>query len=1147
MRDRFGVLFLCLALSLPLWGQKFTGTISGVVTDKSGAVVPNASVLIVNNGTDDVRNVTANAAGEYVVVELNPGTYTVTVKQSGFKQFVAKDVVLNVSSSTVVNAQLEVGNISEQVQVEANQVEVETATGAIGDVIEGNEVTQLPLNGRSFTQLTQLMPGVSQAANFDTKNKGLQAGVDFSVNGNNTTGNIFMVDGVNNNDIGSNRTILVYPSIDAIQEFKVLRNSYGPEYGQAMGAIVSIVTKGGTNNFHGTAFYDGRNDLLNAADYFNNQEGIPKDVLRRNDWGYVIGGPIKKDKLFFFFSQEWNHEQRGKSRSGDVPTAAEKTGDFSAPRTDLDGNGNPCDPVPTLNGTVFTNISQVPTGGLSTGGQLYLTMFPDPNVASPVNCKNWATSLAAPIRWREENVRIDYKLGSSWSVFGRYTQDHWAQPFPSTLGFWGDDQYPSIETSWKQPGYQATIKLTKLFGGSAVNDFQVSYAANKITATRAGTNPGLNDQINNVAPPFYPFSQKLEGKDIGYPGFWGGCGADCATGDSLWTQAPWHNNEQLLIFRDDFQKTISTHSFKVGILVTNNQKNEIVNNPSTQNAFYWGAASNNTGNGAFNMLWDQVTWGGGEDQTNPFSHIRWHDIEPYFGDTWKVRRNLTVEYGFRWSFLRMPFSAVDKIANFVPSAYNPALGGDPCNGLVLPPGADFCSAAGFSPGGHADNRALKANNNHAVAPRFGIAWDPRGNGRMSVRAGAGQFFQRERLNNTLQMAANTPFSLTAGYSRAFDTPPAPGTLSASGAPSFSQDPRDILPNTWQWNVSVEQELVRNTKLELAYVGNRGIHLLGYTDANYVPANQRVNFALNNKNIVRPFGAGNWGSINQAFWGADSNYHALQALFRTRVKAIDAQFAYTFSKSLSDTDLTNSGNVEQASLLVDPQNQRLNYGPSYINRPHIFVGNIIYNVPTFTGQNAFVRTTLGGWQVSGILGYSTGTSITTYGLRAVNSNGGPGTEAAPGGLNGLGGSQDNFRPNLVPGQGCRAVHPAVKNDWLNPARYTLVGYALGQTTGDAGVGDCLGPGLANTDMGVYKNFKATERLTIQFRMDFFNLFNKAQFLGDSQGFSPLNPNLDTNATVGTNNIVQSYNPNPAYGVSNQDKGPREIQYGIKFNF
>jgi hypothetical protein len=1168
MRARLlGVLCLCLMLSVSVFAQKFTGTITGAVTDKSGAVVPNAPVSVTSNSTGEVRSVTTNQAGEYVVVELNPGNYTVTVKQSGFKEFIAKDVVLNVSSNTVVNARLEVGNINEQVTVEANQVQVETATGTVSNVVEGNEVAQLPLNGRSFTQLTQLMPGVSQAANFDTKNKGLQSGVDFSVNGNNTTGNIFMVDGVNNNDIGSNRTILVYPSIDAIQEFKTLRNSYGPEYGQAMGAIVSIVTKSGTNAFHGGFFYDGRNDVLNATDYFNNQTGIKKDVVRRNDWGYNIGGPVMKDKLFFFFSEEWNHEQRGAARSGEVPTAAEKAGDFSA------STGTACDPLPGVTDNVthlyvqgpWTNISQAPAfpgqaTPLSPAGQAYISMFPDPNVANPVNCKNWAESLTAPIRWREENVRMDYKLGNTWSLFGRYTQDHWAQPFPSTLGFWGEDPYPSIEDSWAQPGYQATVKLTKLFGSSAVNDFQISYAANRIAVTRAGTNPGLNDQINALSPTLFPTSGKLAGKDIGYPGFWGGCGTDCATGDALWTQGPWHNNEQLLILRDDFQKTISTHSFKVGILLTSNQKNEVVNNESQENAFYWGvanqgkdAAGNNTTftNGAFNMLWNNVQWGGGELQTNPFSQIRWHDIEPYFGDTWKIRRNVTLEYGFRWSFLRMPYSGPNRIANFDPGSYNPALGSDPCNGVVLPPGTNWCSAAGFSPGVHGSNRSLKAQNNHAIAPRLGLAWDPHSDGKMAIRLGVGQFFQRERLNNTLQMATNPPYSLSAGYNRYLDQPIGP--TSASGTPGFSQDPSDILPNTWQWNLTIERELVRNTKLELAYVGNRGLHLLGYTDANAIPLAQRANFALTNNGALRPFGVdptaacqvpnppsscGHWGSINRAFWGAGSNYHALQALFRTRVKSLDAQFAYTWSKSLADTDLTNSGNVEQASLLVDPTNPHLNYGPSYINRPHIFVGNVIYNAPALTSQNALVRGALGGWQLSGILGYSTGTSITTYAVRAASG--------APGGLAGTGASQDNLRPNLVPGQGCRVSNPAVKNDWLNPNRYSLIGYVVGSPTGNAGVGDCLGPGLANTDMGVYKNFKAGERLTIQFRMDFFNLFNKAQFLGDSQGFSPLNPNFDSSAGV-AGGVVTAQTINTAYGVSNKDKGPREMQYGLKFTF
>src|SRR5882672_1397065 len=331
MQSFKGLLWLfvcCLCVSLPLTAQKTTGTISGLVTDQAGAVVSGADVTATNTETGAARTAKSGASGDYAITDLPAGTYDLSVKQANFREYVSKGVQLFVSSTTTVNVTLTVGSATEQMTVEANAVQVETSTGSVGNVVEGNEVRELPLNGRSFVQLTQLMPGVSAASNFDSKNKGLMAGVDFSVNGNSTTGNIFMVDGVNNNDIGSNRTILVYPSIDAIQEFKMLRNSYGPEYGQAMGAIINIVTRGGTNTFHGGAFYFGRNDKLNAADYFNNLEGIGKDKLRRNDYGYNLGGPVVKDKLFFFWSQEWNRELRGAERHANVPTVEEKNGIF---------------------------------------------------------------------------------------------------------------------------------------------------------------------------------------------------------------------------------------------------------------------------------------------------------------------------------------------------------------------------------------------------------------------------------------------------------------------------------------------------------------------------------------------------------------------------------------------------------------------------------------------------------------------------------------------------------------------------------------------------------------------------------------------------------------------------------------------------
>lgn len=1159
------VVFCFVSVSLPLAAQKFTGTIRGVVTDPSGATVPGAEVTIVNTGTGEARTVTTNTEGEYVATQLEVGTYDITVKKGSFKEAVSKGVDLHVASTATVNVALQLGNVSEQVTVEANAVQVETSTGAVGNVVEGNQVRELPLNGRSFVQLTQLMPGVSPQSNFDSKNKGLMAGVDFSVNGNNTTGNLFLVDGVNNNDIGSNRTILVYPSIDAIQEFKILRNSYGPEYGQAMGAIINIVTKGGTNQFHGGAFYFGRNDVLNATDYFNNLNGIKKDVLRRNDWGYDLGGPVVKDKLFFFWSEEWNRELRGKARSANVPTVAEKAGDFSNLRPTPD-----CENVPQIAGSPVT---AVPAGQFSPLGQLLVQMFPDPNISNPVNCQNWAESLTAPIFWRQENLRVDYRLGKTWSVFGRYTQDHWSQPYPSTLGFWGDDKYPSIETSWIQPGYQATIKLTKLLGSTAVNDFQVSYAANRILAQRAGTNPGLNDQITALVAPtlYFPLADKHDGLKSGYPIFWGGLG-NGADSDSLWTQAPWHNNEQLYILKDDFSKVIGAHTFKVGFLASNNQKNELVNPSDGDMPDFWGVDADsgpNSSNGTFNALWNQTVWGSDESQTNPFTETRWHDYEWYFGDSWKARRNVTVEYGFRWSFLREPFAAKDRIANFQPSVYDPALGADPCNGLWQVPGTNFCQAAGFLGGVAGPNRSLKQNDNHAIAPRIGIAWDPRGDGKMAIRAGIGQFFQRERLSNYLNVATNPPFSLSVSGSRPLDSGSAPGSLSAAGTPGWSLDPSHNLPNTWQWNLTVERELYRDSKLELAYVGNRGIHVLQYTDANAVPASQRLNFSLNDDNTVRPFGVdnncgtdssgnpipgpcGHWGTINEANWTGGSNYHALQMLFRTRLKALDAQFAYTWSKSLADTDITNSGGAGQSTTLLDPSNPRLNYGPTLINRPHTFVANIVYNVPSFTGHNAFTRAVFGGWELASILDYASGPSITAYS--------GSGVDGAPGSWSGTGTGQSSNRPNRVVGQDCHNSG-GPKYQWLNPNAWTMDQYQLG-TFGSSSVGVCEGPGLANTDFSVYKNFKVTERVGLQFRLEFYNLFNKVQFRADNlnntlatTGYACTTNNVGdvnfaTRCPSGVTNLVswdRATEGDRNFGQLTGDRGPREIQYALKFTF
>jgi hypothetical protein len=1157
MRRLIGLLLaIAVCTALPLAAQKTTGTIQGVVTDQAGAVVPGADVVATNTATGATRTAKTGSAGEYAITDLDPATYEVSIKAPNFKEFVSKGNQLFVATTMTVNANLAVGSTTEQMTVEANAVQVETSNGTVGNVVEGREVRELPLNGRSFAQLTQLMPGVSPAANFDTKHKGLEAGVDFSVNGNNTTGNSFIVDGVNNNDVGSNRTILIYPSIDAIQEFKILRNSYGPEYGQAMGAVINIVTRGGTNQFHGGAFYFGRNDALNATDYFNNLNGAPKDKLRRNDWGYNIGGPILKDKLFFFWSQEWNHELRGKLRTASVPTAAEKTGDFSNLRPAA------CENAPQIGGNTVT---AVPAGQFSTTGQLLTQLFPDPNVANPVGCTNWALSLTSPIYWREENIRGDYKIGKTWSIFGRYTHDSWNQPSPSTLGYWGDDRYPSVDPNWSQPGEQATVRLTKLIGSTAVNDFQVSYAANKIQVTRGGTDPGLVAQINASYQTYFPTSGKYLGNNYGYPVFWGGLG-NGANSDNLWDMGPWHNNEDLYILKDDFSKVAGTHTFKVGFLASNNKKNELSGGTSAEAANYWGVSGNDTHNGTFNALWNQTTWGFSEPQTNPFAETRWHDYEFYVGDNWKAKRNLTFEYGLRWSFLRNPFSAKNAISSWQPSAFDPSLIGQPgitlaCDGVLTVPGTNPCATvAGLPAPGSVvgPNRSLKSNDNHMVAPRIGLAWDPKGDGKTSIRSGFGMFYQRERISNYLYIAQNSPFSLSAGGSRALSGAPDPTLITASASPSWGVDPSNKEPKTIQWNFTVERELYRDSKLELAYVGNRGINILRYKDANAVEPANRLAFALNNQNNLRPTAGANFAGINYGEWTGSSNYNALQALYRTRIKALDAQFAYTFSKSLADTDITNSGNTGNTASITDVSNPSRDYGPTTINRKHVFVSNIVYDLPALTGHSALMRYTLGGWELAGIMQYASGPSWTIFGLNG-------GATGAAGGIQGTG-YNNNQKPNQVLSD-CRS-HGGPKWQWFNPNAFTLDNYAIG-SFGNESVGACNGPGIANTDFSMYKNFKVTERVNLQFRMEFYNFFNTPQFRPDQ-----INNQLASGAQACTtgvtapicaghanNTVGYSFAGNgstiPAYGQSNfgqagssgvpGDRGPREIQYALKINF
>jgi len=1210
---------------------QYAGTIQGVVTDPAGAVVAGATVTAINVGTNEARTATTDTSGAYVFTSMPPSTYDVHVKATSFAEYIAKAVELHVSTIYQLNAQLTLAKTANEiVTVEANAVQVQTDSAALGAVIEGNQVRELPLNGRSFKQLVLLSPGVTPRDGLNNVDKGLLAGSDISVNGNPVTNNLWLVDGVNDNDLGSNRTILIFPSIDAISEFNFVRNSYGPEYGQASGGVVSIITKSGTNGFHGTVFYDGRQAAINAKNFFT-PVGQAIAPLKRNDFGFSIGGPVVKNKLFFFYSEEWNRQINASVRQSCVPTVAERGGDFTAAWAAWNGatTSVPVDQcnatLPAVPGTRGTNpgigpgtLGGVPlltiTTPLDPAGVLVEDNLPLPNLSTsgPNSGNNWFDALSSSQNWRQENARVDYDWNRKNRLSFRYTQENWSNPSPNLQAYWGDDIFPALESSWKQPSKSVMLKNVTTISSTLTNDAQLSYSNNRIYATLGGTGVTTADALGNTYSPIQlvkateaaippAFSQAKKPGGLPPDAAWGGFG-NYGSGSNLWLIAPWNNTSDLYNFRDDLAKVQGAHTMKFGVFIGYNKKHEPSEGGHDQPSFSFnsgnnGAGPGNSGNDLFDLLTQGSQYGFGENSANLFPTAVWHDYEFYVQDNWKVRRNLTVEYGFRWSFLRQPTEQHNQIASWSLANYSPSLpASDACNGLIIVPGTNPCGAANalhgtsFSSGTPGVNRALVANGNHNIAPRLGISWDPWSDGKTAVRVGVGQFYQRERVSRvTNLMGQNAPFSVSFGSTRTLDV--AVPAVGGGASPNAATDPGANIPNSWQWNLSLSHEVRRDTTFEIGYVGNRGLHLTSDRDANGItPANHLLAAfqgtavcgapsatnpsLLNCPGVSRP--AGNFGGIDQFGHGGSSSYHSLQALVTSRLGShSQIQAAYTWSHTIGNVDLgDSSGSGFGQHSQTDAYNINVDRGNASINRPQMFVMNGVYYLPNLKGSNSLTQQAFGGWELTSIFQALSGSSISQFYNATLSDQNGciapDGTPIVPcGGTNigdvygtGNGSGNINAARFMTTGVACNAPLTAAQAQQfgitrggpqiLNPAAFTLVGYKIG-TEGDQPKGYCHGPKQVDLDFGIYKTWKLGEKVSLQFRFDAFDALNHPQFQNSINGGIPTSIACGTTACSPTNNTVTavtggfSSNFGQANSTRSGGAGNRQLQYGLKLIF
>jgi len=871
---------MLVMLFIPLASRaQDTGYISGTVSDKSGAAISNATVVITSSNL--TRNTTTNSDGAYVAAALPPGTYNLEVMSQGFQKFQAKGVVLTVAQKLRVDVTLTVGTLNEEVVVSGESVaQVETESSEISTTITGKQVNQLELNGRNFTQLITLVPGVVNQTGQDEGTVGIAGNVAYSVNGGRTEYNNWEIDGGDNMDNGSNTSLNVYPNLEAIAEFKVLTSNYGAQYGRNASGTVEIETKSGTNTFHGSAFEYLRNDFFNANSWQDNGTGVARPEYKKHDFGYTVGGPIyipehynsDKKKTFFFWSQEFRREKvPGANVQQAVPSDAERGGDFNDVCPAYNA-GNPTFSVTTYNecpfqvgtsngvsATAFAN-NMVP---ITPTGAALVNLIPHANnltgingqyaagQAAGTNIPTYVSNPSYPTTWREELIRVDHNFTENERLTVRYIHDSWSTVEQGPL--WGvyTNSFDNFNTNFAGPTTSFVTRLTSNLTPTLLNEFVASYTADHIQLSLTGANVGIPSGGIDLVP---LFANNLGGK---LPAFsvantnngteYGSAGFAVDTG-----YFPWKNANPTYTYRDNLTKILGRHTLIFGAYFAAAQKNQESTVDVQGQLTFSPLTPTGTGNPFADLLNGQVG-SYGQTSAQPYFYDRYKIFEPYLQDDFRVSKKLTLNLGLRWSIFGRYQEKFDQEYGFSIANYNPANApqfyafNDPNNSQLLNPatgnafdGIIQCGAKGV-PTGCMKNKWINP------APRIGFAYDPFGNGKWAIRGGYGIFFEHSNGNEanaeSLQASVspnvlNGSVSNVSGYANV-------GAAATSGGPYSPLSPVSIpdqmeWPYVQQWNLDVQHELPGHVVLSVAYVGSKGTHLALERDLNQlegIPASE----------------------------------------------------------------------------------------------------------------------------------------------------------------------------------------------------------------------------------------------------------------------------------------------------------------------